>query len=442
MKTPYALAAIILVIGVGLGWQGSQQLSAIRENRNHLMAEATSRGIIPNLSNLPATARTTQYERVNREADAKLIAAGFIAYGKQREAFEKAAGGTRDPAIQKEMGRRMAEFRQRMMAMDPAQMKILIAEVRASQDLSEDTRRRLVAVSVLALGNDHPQAVLGLFTDGSGFARDEHSNGYVLSSSLARWAKDDPLAALAWVRQSADNFPDLITDDAKRGLLSGTAIKDPVLAFKLIDELGLKGTDNAIESIMSAAQTPDEKLATLAALRAHLATIKEISARDELATGGLIVLAQGVVQDSFAAASQWISAAQLSAAELVGVALALNYNTSRSGETGLWLEWLAANLPPEMAADKQKFLMTSWTRSDCQAAGQWLAAASDGPAKTTAIRTYAVTVASYDPGVAAQWALTLPPGPDRDTTLISIYQNWPKSDPSGAAAFAKDHSLK
>ena len=316
-----------------------------------------------------------------------------------------------------------------------------LAEVRADPELSAETRRRLVAVSVLALANDHPQAVLGLFTDGSGFAKEDESSGDVVSSSLARWAKDDPLAALAWLRQTAAEFPDLVTDEAKRGLLAGTAIRDPVLAFKLIDELGLKGTDNVIERILSAAQTPDERLATLAALRAHLATCGEGSARDELASGALRVLANGVVQDGFAAASQWFAAAQLSPAELAGVAAALNYNSSR-GETGQWLDWLGTHLPPEMAADKMKSLVASWTRSDCQAAGQWLATAPDGPAKLTAIRAYAETVASYEPEVAAQWALTLPPGPARDATLFTIYINWPLRDPAGAAAFAKKNSLK
>ena len=442
MKMPLALAAIILAVGGGLGWQGSQQLTAIRANRTQLIAEAASRGIVPNLANRRDAVRPVKQSPADRQATAKLIAAGFIAFGKEREAFEKAAGSHRDPVIQKQMGRRMAEFRERMMAMDPAQMNSIIAEVRASQDLSEETRQRLVAVSVLALANDHPQAVLGLFTDGSGFAKDDHSSGYVLSSSLARWAKDDPLAALAWVRQTAENFPDLITDDAKRGLLAGAAIQDPVLAFKLIAELGLKGTDNVIERIISAAQTPEQRSSTLAALRTHLATINDVSARDELAIGGLMVLTQEIVQDSFAAASQWLATAQLSPKELLGVAVALNYNTSRTGETGQWIEWLAANIPAEMSAEKMKFLMTSWTRNDCQAAGQWLAAAPDGLAKTTAIRTYAETVASYDPGVAAQWALTLPPGPDRDTTLLSIYQKWPLTDPAGAAVFAKEHAIK
>jgi hypothetical protein len=38
--------------------------------------------------------------------------------------------------------------------------------------------------------------------------------------------------------------------------------------------------------------------------------------------------------------------------------------------------------------------------------------------------------------------MTLPPGPGRDSTLRTVYQNWPASDPEGAAAFAREHGLE
>lgn len=444
MRIPLAIAALILALGAGLGWHDSQQLAAIRQTRGQLIAEAARRGIAPDLSNPSGPARIPKRERENREASAKRTAAEFIAFGKAREAFEISAKGHPDAAMQKEMGRRMTEFRERMMSMDPAQMSALIAEIRSSQDLSEETRRRLVAVSVLALANDHPQAVLALFT-GSDLAKDDNNGSYVISSSLARWAKDDPLAALEWVRNHAAKFPQLITDDAKRGLLSGTAIQDPKLAFKLIEELGLKGTDPVIQTIVGAARTPDDKFATLAALREHLATLSDASARDEAATANLTVLAHGVVQEGFAAARQWLAAADLSPAELAGVAGALNFDTARSGETGQWLEWLGQTLPPGKADERIEFLVTSWTRSDPQAAGQWLAGTPEGPAKNTAIRTYAETIARYEPATAAQWALTLPAGTMREATLKRIYQDWPKGDPAAAeaaAAFAQQHGIK
>ncbi len=53
------------------------------------------------------------------------------------------------------------------------------------------------------------------------------------------------------------------------------------------------------------------------------------------------------------------------------------------------------------------------------------------PAENTAIRAYAETISKYEPAAAAQWAMSLPPGKDRDQTLKSIYQNWPTADHGG-----------
>ena len=36
------------------------------------------------------------------------------------------------------------------------------------------------------------------------------------------------------------------------------------------------------------------------------------------------------------------------------------------------------------------------------------------------------SVASIEPETATQWAMTLPPGKDRDQTLKTIHSNWPK----------------
>ena len=296
-------------------------------------------------------------------------------------------------------------------------------------------------VSVLALANDHPQAVLALVT-GSDFAKDDPSGGYVVSSSLARWAKDDPQAALAWLRKNSDEHPDVITDDAKRGMLFGTAIQDPALAFKLIGELGLKDTDPVLHNIVGAAHSPEEKLATLAALRLHLTSIANQADRDAVTTGALSVMANGFVQDGFTAAERWLAAAQPTPTELAGVAAGLNFDPGKSAETGQWIEWIATALPPEKSADRIQYFVASWTYSDSLAAGQWLTTTPDGPAKQIAVRSYAETISRVEPETAAQWALTMPPGSARDATLKTIYQNWRGPNPEAAAAFAKDNGIE
>ena len=313
--------------------------------------------------------------------------------------------------------------------------------MRATTDLKDETRQGLIGFSLMTLAADHPQAALALFAESSDLLKGG-MGPQVISTSLSRWAKDDPRAALDWVRTNGANYPEAVTDDAKRGLLSGAAAQDPKRAFQLISELGFKDSQNAIPSIVSCAKTPEARTAMLAALRDHLATLSDEHARTNASRLGISMLAQAATQEGFQATSQWLATAHFSPAELATFADSFNIPAAQSADTGQWVEWLGATLPPDTAGSKINNLVRNWTRSDYQAAGQWLAAAPAGPAKNSAVRAYAETIAGYEPEVAAQWALTLPAGQDRETTLRQIYHNWPKGDPAAAAAFARQHAIK
>ena len=296
----------------------------------------------------------------------------------------------------------------------------------------------------MTLANDHPQAALALFTESADLFKDDGMGKHFVSSSLAKWAKNDPLAALEWVRKNSEKFPDLVTDDAKRSLISGAAVSDPRLAFKLIGELGIKETSSQISGIISAAMTAEDRTVVLGALREHLATISDEAARHNAANNAVVALARGVVKEGFEAGTKWLATANLSPAELESFASGLS-SSDKKGESGKWIEWIGASLPADKGGNSIRNIVRNWTEDDYQAAGKWLATAPAGPTKNTSIRSYAETVSEYEPETAAQWALTLPPGQDRDETLQNIYENWPKNDAAAkeaAAAFAKEHGLK
>ena len=89
-------------------------------------------------------------------------------------------------------------------------------------------------------------------------------------------------------------------------------------------------------------------------------------------------------------------------------------------------------------------MVNNWTRNDYQAAGIGEPGAG-GPTKQTAVRSYAETIARCDPETAAQWALTLPAGKNREETLQHIHRNLPKDDDASKAAaeaFAKKHGIE
>ena len=437
MKISIALSLLILGLGSVLGWQDHQRHAKVRASRDKLIVEAAQAGItldsVRKEDGLRVTKRGRQHE--DKEAEANNTAAEFIRFANEMEALEK-KGGPPDKAMQQ----RAFEFIDQMAALNPAQLKLLIAEVRASKDLTDESRENLISFSIMMLSSDHPQSVLALLTESPGFLKEDGRATQVMASSLDKWAKDDPAAALAWVRANSAKFPDLVNDDAKRGLISGAAATDPKLALKLISELGLKNGDDAIRTIVDAPKNPKERTATLTALREYLATLPEGEKRDEASKSALRLLAQNAVRDGFEAGSKWIDSAGLNSEQLSEIC-DRSLNVKRE-EGGKWVEWIGTKLTGEKSKNSIRRLIQDWTENDYQAAGKWLAATPAGPTKNISIRSYAETVASYEPESAAQWAMTLPPGKDRDETLENIYQNWPKDDGVAKEAFKKLHRIK
>ena len=440
MKTPIVITLAIVAGGAGLGWHAQQQLVAVRQAHEQLLATAAQLGIGFDPAHPGVPLSPTKHGRADRGGGVQLAAAEFIAFAQDMAAHRDAGGNQLDDAMQ----RRLMEFLDRMMALNSAQFKALIAEVAANKDLKDDICQDLIGFAIMTLANEQPRAALHIFAESSALFTDVRIGTRVLATALACWAKDDPLAALKWLRHHSGKYATLITEDTKLGMISAAALQYPKFAFKLIADLDLTDAKHAIQSVLDAADTPQQRSATLAGLRDYLATLNDDSARETTAGHVLHELALGSMRDGFEAASQWLTSARLTPEELEDFAEGLTPQP-KSADTGRWIEWLGSTLPPDQAEEKIRAFVSTWTQNECQAAGTWLGSAADSPAKHAAIRAYAETVASYQPEVAAQWALTLPTGDERDATLKQIFLNWPKTDAAAtaaAAAFAKEHAIE
>ena len=440
MQTPIIATLVILTGGAGLCWHTQQQLSSIRLTHEELLGTAAQLGITMDPAHPGNLLYLTNHGRVGREVGVQLAAAEFIAFAKDMAAYTEAGGNQ----LAGPMQQRLMEFMDRMMALNSAQFKALIAEVAANNELKDEIRQDLIGFSIMTLANEQPHAALRIFDESSALFTDTRVGARVLATSLACWAKDDPLAALKWLHHHAGKKAGLITEDTKLGMVSAAAIQYPKFAFKLIADLDLNDAPHAIQCVVDAADTPQQRSATIAGLRAYLDTLNDATAKEATASSVFHDLALGSMRDGFESASQWLASARLTPTELENFAAGLTPQP-KSADTGRWIEWLGNALPPEQAEERIRGFVSTWTQNDCQAAGQWLGSAADSAAKHTAIRAYAETVASYHPQVAAQWALTMPEGDERDATLKQIYQNWPKTDAAAieaAAAFAKEHGIE
>ena len=437
MKISIAFSILILALGAMFGWHVHQRLANSRETHDKLAAEAPQFGISIDSKNPADPVRfTKRSERGNKDAEARLVAKDFIDFAQEMEAAEK-IGGSPEESEQ----RKISDFMARVMSLDVGQLKILIAEIRDSVDLKEEARNGLIGFCFTTMANDDPQAALAVFIASRDLLRKSGVSQQAVSNSLANWAKDDPMAALAWVRENEAKFPDFIDDSSKRGLISGAAVNDPKLAFRLIGELGMKNDSGVPFEIMDVAKTPEQRTAALAALREHVGGIQDESRRNEAAGNGGAMLVDATIRDGFDSAVTWLAKASLTPPELDGFVGRLTHSI-KIEETGKWIEWMGENLPAGKANGDIRSMVRHWTTDDYQAAGKWLAATPDGPAKNISIRSYAETVANYVPESAAQWAMTLPPGQDRDETLKHIYHAWPEKDDAAKEVFAKEHGIK
>ncbi|RYD36434.1 MAG: hypothetical protein EOP87_05490 [Verrucomicrobiaceae bacterium] len=151
-------------------------------------------------------------------------------------------------------------------------------------------------------------------------------------------------------------------------------------------------------------------------------------------------MARNLSGEHFDSVESWMSSAKLSPEETASFVGGLSYFNTKE-DTGRWIDWMAEKLPADKVPENVDNLIGQWTQQDYLAAGKWLAASSNGPAKNAAVSTYAETVAEYEPQTAVQWAMTLPEGKERQDTFEAIYENWPKSDAAAAEAFAKAHGI-
>ncbi len=160
---------------------------------------------------------------------------------------------------------------------------------------------------------------------------------------------------------------------------------------------------------MTSAETLEKQSATLAGLREYLPTIPDEKLRAQYERTYLSMLA-----------STWIAKASKSSPAgfpnrsfprrnsdplIDGLA-----NTTSGSEAGRWIEWQRKPLPAEQRISESRISSVSGSPIDYQA--------------------------------AMQWATTQPSGKDSNQVIQTIHASWPKEDPAGKEAFAKEHGLK
>lgn len=438
MKLPLVLTALIIAAGSFWGVKETQTLAKLREQHRQVIQEAATLGISSDVTKPFTPTKSTKRQRDDGERKAKDFANTLVAFAKEMKELEK-NGKQPDTEMQK----RIFDMVEVMYSLKGSELKIVIADLRSRSDLDDKTRKEMISFSIMMLSQQHPQTALAIFTESADLLDENPMSKHVLSSALSQWAKDQPLEALEWIKKNAEKHPDLVTEDAKRAVITGAAENDFGLAFQLSSELKLTAAD---DSILRSAKTPERQAEFLAALRKQAASMPDKEAAANLMNSGIGTLFSTVADGGFDKTMEWMKTSGLNADETATLMKGmdrLGYHTTKA-DTGKWLDWISSNAGQAGEATKSenatRNLVRNWTQNDYKAAGEWLASSPAGPHKETATIAYLETVAPYDPDVAAQWADTLT-GEKKSAAIRKIHQTLKNKNPEAAEDFASKHGL-
>ena len=424
MKASIALSAFILAAAAGLGWYNKQRLGVVRENQTKLVATASTLGIVLDPSPSTDSKRNNKRGRDSSHEDNKITAettaADLIALTKEIEILKKQGGLTRETAY-----RRLQESLDPAMLLDSSQFKIFIASICTTTSLPVESRDDLIESCLDRMSAERPQTVLAIYTDSADLLGNKsRANNFAYHAAKAL-ATQDLAAASQWIRENEKKFPDGGgIQSLRHGVVAEGAKSNPQLALKLMTEFDIREDTHVFDSIAEAATTPAARTANLAAIRDYLATLPDEKARNEATMRAMGSFTRSLETEGYATATRWVANEKFSPAELEKIGQDF-HQFRKSDGAGAWIDWMGANLPTQTSVGHIDRLVRKWTESDYQAAGKWLATTPASPTKNTAIRSYAETVSTLDPATATQWAMTLPPGPDRDATLKHIQAHPP-----------------
>lgn len=375
-----SLAATLLILtGFGaFGWDRQQRIKVLEKEREGLRSEL---GIAPDNVSPDRKARPGKVVRETRgDRDMAAFAARLIPMLKKMEIDEEE---------DEDVGNRILD---EMEGLTPGEANALVAAFGPASGLNEEIRQAVLSVTIISLGENHPEESLSMLARSSDLSRDGHIEEEFISATLRCWATTNPAAARAWLDSNVEQSPELLDDEAKIGLLTGTALADPKLAFRGIGHMEITDGEEAISRIMSAGTNAEERGAIVSALRDEVANSPDEDTKAYLVETAFGNLARQVMDVGFKDSRGWLDELKPSPEEMEaissGVLQGIASDEGRLAETGAWLEWMGRGEPEEGLAEKLRLVATQWTRKDYRAVEKWLEKLPEGPLREIASEGY------------------------------------------------------
>ncbi len=433
MKIPIYITVIILVAAAGAAWYQQSQIADIRADQARLVAKAAERGIAFD----PKRPSKRDRERYNRIVEVRQTTSDVVDFHAKYTISNLIPGSEEEQDAYKEW----KEITKPFASYDASQVKMAISTLLDSNRIAEDRRNGVIYTLIMHLKERDPQSALEMLVAKPEIFSDVHHRESTITDTFSILARKDLNRMIDWLKVNETKMPTDVSESCKLSVISIAAQSDPRRAFDLIRELEVKTPDSAITDIAYSTKGAGPRAAALGVIREYLTTISNDFERRQMRHQSIGTLINMAAAEGLEKGTRWIADAGLSAEELESLPQSFEI-PDRSTESGKWIEWFAETAHGGETEKRIRYLVSKWTTQDHRAAGEWLATAPESPAKAISIQAYAVAVSKYEPETAAKWAMTLPPGNERNNTLKSIHQNWSKDDIEGAAAFAKEHGIK
>lgn len=429
---------VILAAAAITGQRLDHEIRREKESRILKIAETARLGIAAPAKPLAEPGGRGEGESAGAE-ETKKLAAEVLAFAQEMAAAKR--GGQEAVAA---LRLKMVSVMGRVMTLNPAQLRIMIAETLASPGLDEALRQEMLAGFLTQMGKADPAGALSVWKASPEKFTNEVRTRKFISATLTEWGRHHPQPAMDWARTNGGAFPEGINEDIKRSIAVSTAASNPALAFRFVNDLQPGNRSQAAAEILgSVSSSPDPQAPTgmLKAFRAYLAENPDPHEVDQAIAAAMPKLAAGVAKAGFASSTAWIAEAGLEEKELAGFLSGV----PPGREEGQWIDWISRSLPASRSEPLIAKRIAQWTEADHQAVGEWLNRTPDSAARQAAISAFAATVARYEPEAAERWAQVLPAGPEQQRTFQQIQANWPAGNPAGAEAakaFARRHGLQ
>ena len=426
MKTSLLITAIIVAIASVFGLQQRSTIQSLTTEWSELKETAIEKEI----STDPAAPFSSKRiignaKRMAREDAIKDFAAEIVDFATRMKAARKAGKDGRGEVEKEALG-----LMDKLISLQPADFEILIATLQQDNSIDKEAKQELIMMSIMMISAEHPETALSLATaTGKEFGENEQME-FIIPMILSQYSTKDPNGAAGWILANEEKLDSEKSEQMKATILQMSARTDIKSALTMMDTLGFENPAEILTGLGHGVKAGDQT--------AFLKAIEEKNLDETQRKEAISGLANSAFIRDFSAATEWLDSPDLDREDRKTIIDSLSYQ-SVGDKPGPWLDWVAKDESGSTEATTR--ILSGWARADYISAGQWLQSRDPGPAKDTAVHSYADTLAPYEPAAAAQWAETLPAGDERTELLQTIHSNLKKKDPTAAQALAEKHRL-